>query len=282
MHPFMKYVEVNAQEVEELLTDENWFMEQKLDGTRVTVVVYEDRIEYYSVFKGSPWAKNITIAQHLHLFEEELHDMCRGADFGTRAVFEGELLTGTGHLHLFDLLEFHQRSRHVEVSMSWSCYARTMELLDMSLQRGPEVNRVHVARISAGRDKRKALENLKERGVEGVIFKHMDGPYMPGKRVDFVRKYKFVKSAEVVVMERVQEPNAAVFGCYDSEGALVKVGRCSMIGKPEVIPGDIIEINYLYWTGDAVYQPRMMRKRWDKAAQDCSIDQFAPYSREVI
>lgn len=91
MHPFMKYVEVNAQEVEELLTDENWFMEQKLDGTRVTVVVYEDRIEYYS---GEKELKHTAATQHLHLFEEELHDMCRGADFGTRAVFEGELEGG--------------------------------------------------------------------------------------------------------------------------------------------------------------------------------------------
>jgi hypothetical protein len=63
---------------------------------------------------------------------------------------------------------------------------------------------------------------------------------------------------------------------------LIPVGACSLIGKPQVSVGDVIEVAYLNWTGSALYQPRMTRVRTDKLPEDCTMAQFRPYSRRVV
>ena len=64
---------------------------------------------------------------------------------------------------------------------------------------------------------------------------------------------------------------------------ILPVGRCSVIGKPHVEPGDVIEVAYLYRaaTGGLI-QPRMTRIRHDKSPRECGIDQFVSYSREIV
>jgi len=60
------------------------------------------------------------------------------------------------------------------------------------------------------------------------------------------------------------------------------VGNASLIGKDLTIEvGSVVEIEYLYWTGKAVIQPRITRKREDKPAGQCRLDQFPAYTRAV-
>jgi len=60
------------------------------------------------------------------------------------------------------------------------------------------------------------------------------------------------------------------------------VGNASLIGKDLTIDvGSVVEIEYLYWTGKAVIQPRITRKREDKRPFDCRLDQFPAYTRQV-
>ena len=67
---------------------------------------------------------------------------------------------------------------------------------------------------------------------------------------------------------------------------LVNVGACSLIGKPQVAPGDVIEARYLYNSGTTqsptMYQPRMTQVRYDKEPLDCTTDQFGSYTRKVL
>src|SRR5699024_2813880 len=131
-----------------------------------------------------------------------------------------------------------------------------------------------------GDSKIKALSLLRNAGVEGMMLKQIDSVYEVGTRVKSCHKFKFVKSADVIVTETKTSPMSASFAVYGHDGKLVPVGACSMIGKPHVERGDVIEVNYLFWTGTNLYQPRMMRKRTDKAARDCHLDQLPEYSRE--
>jgi hypothetical protein len=63
----------------------------------------------------------------------------------------------------------------------------------------------------------------------------------------------------------------------------LSVGAASLIGKDLTIDvGDVAEIEYLYWTGQAVIQPRITRKRVDKPAADCDMTQFPEYTRQVV
>lgn len=63
------------------------------------------------------------------------------------------------------------------------------------------------------------------------------------------------------------------------------IGAASLIGKDLTIDvGDVVEVNYLYWTGDALVQPRIVRKRTpeEKPADDCWLDQLPVYSRVAV
>ena len=84
-------------------------------------------------------------------------------------------------------------------------------------------------------------------------------------------------------------------GFYSPEGPadanVVKLCSSSLIGKDLSIEiGDVVEVSYLYREpGGSIVQPRIMRKRWDSRSQsgdkrpeECTDDQFKPYSREVV
>jgi len=63
------------------------------------------------------------------------------------------------------------------------------------------------------------------------------------------------------------------------------IGNASLIGKDKSIDvGDVVEVAYLYWTGGALIQPRIIRKRRpeEKAVADCWIDQLPEYSRKAV
>ena len=54
-----------------------------------------------------------------------------------------------------------------------------------------------------------------------------------------------------------------------------------MIGKdPAIREGDVVEVSFLYWTGTSIVQPRIVRRREDKAGSECALAQFRTYSRE--
>jgi hypothetical protein len=45
----------------------------------------------------------------------------------------------------------------------------------------------------------------------------------------------------------------------------------------------VLEVKYLYATDDNIlYQPRVMKRRTDKAATDCLINQLVKTSKQVV
>lgn len=63
------------------------------------------------------------------------------------------------------------------------------------------------------------------------------------------------------------------------------IGNASLIGKDRSIEvGSVVEVEYLYWTGGALVQPRIVRKRLaeEKLAEDCTLDQFPTYQRVAV
>jgi ATP-dependent DNA ligase len=134
-------------------------------------------------------------------------------------------------------------------------------------------------------------ERVKFSGVEGAVSKHLDSHYLPGMRSKQWVKHKLVKAAEAVVMkaERTFKPNSTVvhkgsadLGVY-RDGQLVKIGSASLIGKDLTIePGDVVEFEYLYFTGSAPIQPRITRKRFDKEPEECTFEQFPAYTRREV
>ncbi|QNJ55900.1 DNA ligase [Microbacterium phage Rasputia] len=65
----------------------------------------------------------------------------------------------------------------------------------------------------------------------------------------------------------------------------LSVGAASLIGKDLTIDvGDVVEVNYLYWGGEALVQPRIVRKRLpeEKQPADCVLEQIPAYSRKAL
>jgi hypothetical protein len=98
-------------------------------------------------------------------------------------------------------------------------------------------------------------------------------------------KAKFVVTADVIVLAVGDDgKESCTLGMVDGN-TVVEIGRCSLIGKPYVKPGDIIEVAYLYANNckaPRLYQPRLYRVRDDKTPPECTIDQLKFTNKSVM
>lgn len=258
----MKYTEAAITRVQEFIADPTVSMTQKLDGVRLMIHI---DAEGTMKFQGpnDERIKFAAAAQHFTRLEGRM------LLAGLRSiVLDGELLIEEGRFIAFDM----PYSKRHEVSPA-TPYRQRIEAL-RSLEDHVEVVPVAFTEL----DKARLWDQVKRQNAEGVIVRPNDGEYEVGRRSSRVQKIKVVKTVDVVVTS-VNRPDArhgsAGLGAYDDEGVLVSVGACSLIGKPQVAVGDVIEVACLYSTaGLTLYQPRMMRVREDKAATDCTVEQL--------
>lgn len=267
----MEYRDVTGGEIGYQLESDMWVAQQKFDGTRV---LFDLRAGETLTRKGAP-LKFAAAKQHVDaiwadlkrrgIFDESVPKLAR-----PQVYLDGELIVESGRYILFDMWD--------ESEPNMTYIERMMWLKSLPID-GTMVELVTTTWTE--NEKRDLLKRLEAAGVEGMMLKRTDGRYEPGRRVDTSIKVKFVKSAEVVVIGTSTSPLSAKLGILDN-GSVKEVGNCSLIGKSAVEPGDVIEVNYLFWTGTKLYQPRMMRTRPDKTLIDCPIDQLPEYSRKVV
>jgi len=265
------------ERVARLMNDPAWVLQQKLDGARVLAHLGTGDGPIFRQRNDGPM-KFAAVAQHLRAIHADIERI----GFQTPVILDGEVIPSTGVFHVWDMilpdamdLPYANRLLHLRRTLGSHKLDRVQEVTTM-MGSGP---------------KNDLYQRLLSAGAEGAMLKHLDNLYRPGDRVDDAVKVKFVKTAEVIVLE-VNRPDArhgsARLGAYrtGANAEMVEVGACSLIGKPHVEPGDVIEIQYLYNSGTdlkpTMYQPRMTKVRPDKAAEDCTIAQFRPYSREVL
>lgn len=264
----MKFKGVGSeQELAELVASDDWVVEQKMDGTRTLINLTAEGIDWNGLAHSAATQWFPRIEQALSLFKLSGDDSI---------WLDGEIMIHTGEYRVFDA-PYVKVGGRIWNRMDASFAERRRTLEAMAIFFAEPVAMVEQARGFI--DKVDLIQRVREAGGEGVVLKNLDGTYQPGWRVTTQLKYQFTKRADLVVMER--KPNSATLGVY-RDGELVQVGACSMIGKPDAQPGDVIELMYLYWTGSSLYQPRMVRIREDKAAFDCTFEQFEAYSREVV
>lgn len=292
-----------SRSVELMIRSDRWVFEQKMDGTRGLVVV-SDANPFSPAAKPRVWwpgrggrgaLAHTAATQHFPAINPVLQRIL--ATTPGELVFDGEIINNPGgphhgEFHVFDCP--YMRIGGVEVIRnedSWAARHRALEAPDLlRLVSNTPVKVVRTARTP--HEKAALLQAVIDEGGEGVMAKNVGGAYRPGERVglDNSAKIKLVKTADVVVLT-VNKPDpqhgSCTFGVVapGQAGATAgyrQIGGCSLIGKPPVSPGDVIEVNYLYWTGSSLYQPRLVRLRPDKAPDECSIDQFRSYSRRVV
>jgi bifunctional non-homologous end joining protein LigD len=202
-------------------------------------------------------------------------------------VVDGEVLSGADgpEYWLFDVLRVGQR----EVTSLG--YEARWRLLEDELE--PALfGAVRVLPVAIGAAKKRALHaKLSASKAEGLVFKQRAAPYQPGRPASGgpQRKYKYVKSADVVLLANAG--NAYLMGVYDGD-SVREVGKVfagttndsrrqidALLGEGEK---PVAEVQYLYATEDEqLFQPVFVRLRDDKSAKECLRSQLAKTNRDV-
>lgn len=315
----MKLTDVAVTSAEHYITDELWVMEQKMDGARAMVIIRrsaENKLTFSWLASGGGPLKFAAAVQHFPTIEEELTRQLQGRGF-LNLIFDGELMTEDGEYRIFDCV-LAQTETALGVHAGMPFYWRRRQLVGILTETGPV--RI-VDQISGTEEKREFWKRIQESQVEGAVAKKLDAPYVYGVRTTDQVKLKLVKSADVIVtgisnwtgttgsaelgvmvgedpkpwlnpkgrrytiMEAEALPSKRQDELIHDPRELMPIGKASLIGKDRSIQiGSVVEVNYLYWTGDAMVQPRIVRRRLpeEKQARDCTLNQFPEYSRAVV
>lgn len=276
----MVYNEIDVTELGPWVIDDDVVFEQKVDGTRSLAVVVTDqngKSHVRFLGRGGQALSHTAAMQHFKKIERALVEQFTKQG---ECVLDGEIMIDTGEYVVFDL-PYLEVQGTVLVSPE-NIYRERRQMLSALLSYvSLPVRKIPWAQ---GEEAKMTLfKRVAENGGEGVMAKRLDSPYQPGRRVSHSVKVKFIKTADVVVME-VNRPDpqhgSISFGVY-VDGELKPLSGCSAIGKPYVERGDVIEVAYLAYTGGLV-QPRMLQVRTDKKPEDCVIEQLPAYSKEVL
>jgi ATP-dependent DNA ligase len=225
----------------ELPPGEGWLFEPKWDGFRAIVFRDGDRL-FIQSRDGKP----------LDRYFPELGPVLR-ANLPPRAVVDGEIVIATPHGLDFDLLQLrlHPAASRVarlaaETPASFVAFdllaegdrdlrplAQSERRLRLEKALGRAAAPVHLTPCT--RDRRRATEwfhRFEGAGFDGVVAKHEDSTYQPGKRV--MVKVKHVRTADCVVAGFRWHKNgpgemvgSLLLGLFDEGGRLHHVGVTS-------------------------------------------------------
>ena len=117
------------------------------------------------------------------------------------------------------------------------------------------------------------------------MFRKFDSPYISDRSANLL-KFKFTATADVEVVELRPEGRRSVsMQVYDNDGNPVPVGTVMVTDRMlDVLnPGDVIEVRYMYRGAQGkLYSPAFLRRRTDKPADQCSVDQLKPTDKGVL
>lgn len=260
-----------AEEINDAMEDPRWVAQYKYDGDRVVIEITDGEIRVLNR-QGEAKIRNVGAA-HLQPFTA-LH---KGS-----WIFDGEIVGRT--LVIFDLIAANDgRNAWVCDAYSFALRYKTLSVIAKALgiptASSTETAAVVLAPISQSlEEKFDFLATAIAEQREGIILRHLHSPYQQGRRSTTLLKHKLIKDADVVVTALHTTKDSATLSVHQSDGTLIEVGAASTIGKGAVSIGDVWVVTFLYVTDPVhprLFQPRLVRRRDDKAAGNCTIDQFA-------
>jgi len=252
-----RYESAEITDVGWFVADPEWVLEQKLDGMRCLATVDADGMTTFTSHTGEPLKSG---TKHFAAIAAVISAL-RGV------TLDGELLEG-GAYWVFDILV----AAGTDVRDLPLATRRSMLETVAPAFAGP-VALVPQARTMAA--KAELWERIVAAGAEGAVAKRTTAGYATGKtRTRDILKLKQTRTLDCVVVEVGRKGHeSARLGLY-RDGELVEIGACSLIGKPKVQAGDVIEVTALGFSVNALVQARLMRTRPDKTAAECGWDQL--------
>lgn len=254
--------EISEDQVEALLSDPDWILEEKHDGHR-RMLRHETAESTLSINR-----KGLAVGMP----EEIATAFAPLAAFAPLTV-DGEMM---GSVHaIFDVLEMNGvdlRTLPLEKRLE----KRTELAVALLTANGKDsaVGVTYTAKTES--EKRILWKWLKANNAEGGVFKRLDSAYVAGRPNSGGNqvKVKFTKSATVIVDKPHATKRSVSIYTLDEKGAKVKRGNVT-IPVNRAIPAaeDLIETRYLYaYPGGSLFQPVFAGPRddIDRAACTCS------------
>jgi bifunctional non-homologous end joining protein LigD len=253
--------------LKKFLSDDGVIAQQKLDGIRVIVAVTEDGM----IATNRDGKVTQLAGQALGGLEYLPH--------GT--IVDGEVM-GDAYW-LFDVLQL------AGDDVRKLGYLERWDLLENELE--PALTgAARVLQVASGAKQKRALhDKLRKANAEGIVFKDRDAPYTSG-RVMTQRKYKFLKSADVMIVENVGNAyrmcvmdGRTLFDCGNVFAGTTNASRKDLDSRLSRGEKPVAEVRYLYATDDhQLFQPVFVGLREDKLGKSCLRDQLVQTDRTVL
>lgn len=252
---------VEETQVEALLADPAYWLQEKHDGRRLLI---------RKAGEGITGINRLGLA--VALPEPLRADVARCP---VDVILDGEAVGDT--LHVFDALRIGDDIAGLRYGER---YLRLLNLL-ASFQH-PRLQLVETTFIAA--HKTEAFRRLKASGAEGVVFKHLEAPYVAGRPASGgpQLKHKFVATASFIVGN---------VNTRRSVSLLLFIGdRITAAGNVTIPPnhevphtGQVVECRYLYAFRESgcIYQPVYLGPRDDIRAEECVTAQLK-YKAEPV
>jgi bifunctional non-homologous end joining protein LigD len=252
---------VNDAELERLLRDDAYALQEKKDGKRVLL---------HRTLTGVQGAnrRGLVIALPQAVADAALRL--------APCVLDGELIGEV--FFVFDLLELKgtdwRQESYFKRAMALKQALNVAKLLDEPSGALREVP------MYVDRHKRAAYETILAAHGEGVVFKLMAAPYSSGRPASggTQLKYKFVESASLRVSAQNSKGKRSVaLELQDESGQWVGVGSVAIPANYSLLPakGAIVEVEYLYaYKGGSLFQPVYKGLRDDLTMSACVLSQL--------
>lgn len=252
--------EVDESEIERLILDDAWGMQEKMDGRRQVVRTAGAGVIEAINRKGLV----IPVAESIQQSVLQLPAAC--------CTIDGEAVGDT--LYAFDLLE----KKHLDLR-NLTYRERHAQLVDMLSSAGNESAIVLVPLAVGTKRKRALFTAVKNGGGEGVVLKRLDAQYTAGRPNSGgdQLKYKFYATGSFLVSRANTKRSV---GLQLADGTAI--GNVTIPANKAIPPvGVVVEIRYLYCrSGGALYQPIYLGERDDIGAQNCTARQIKYKSTE--
>lgn len=248
---------VDEAEVELLLRDDNYCGQEKFDGKHLLVRKQDDDLEGINK-KGFVVGLPQTVASELRSVPGSF-------------IPDGESI-GDDY-HAFDLLEYNGENLRL-----LPYRIRLARLIDLLLLTRSDFKHIRLVESAFSTQQKTTLwERLKRENREGIVFKRLDAPYVPGRPNSGgpQLKFKFVATVSAVVA-KINVQRSVELSLFKRR-SLVSCGNVTIPANHEIpTVGTVVDARYLYAYRDslALYQPVYLGPRDDVDPGECLVSQL--------
>ena len=284
---------ITRGECEELIYNDRFWAEQKVDGKRLLLGFMEER---GGVFGSNRRGEAVIVSPALQSAIRRLAEVKLGDERIRALCLDGEELLGVYYvfdLHRLGARVFNQRGQDAEVLPF--CERRALlERLSGASSGQTAIKFLPVARTMS--EKRSLFERLTRDRNEGIVFKHRESLLHPGRPEAGGDLFKFKFQITVDCILSVTDDQRRFHCAVFHEGRLQSVGYVASGIKPSQYDElaregraatRVGEIRALYASGRVeergqLVQPVFLRFRDDKAAEECTGAQLTVTNKRVI